>query len=95
MISTIIYLAKNQEVKKQIIAHFEQITYDQNIEIVSFGSMVLRNACSYFKENGGDFEDLLQCFCAEKEECCAIYTNDLKFPKLKVPVKNYGDFDIF
>lgn len=94
MISTIIYLIKDKEDKKLTISNFEKFTYDTNIDIIPFGVMVIRNACNYFAQNGGDFEDLLQYFCAEKEDCVAIYTNDVKFPKLKVPVKTYGDFDI-
>jgi len=39
-------------------------------------------------------KNILQYFCAEKEECLAIYTNDLKFPNLKIPVKRYGEFNI-
>lgn len=94
MISTIVYLTKDKEAKKKIIESFEQITFDVNIEIASFGSIVIRNACNYFIKNGGDYEDLLQYFTAEKMECCAIYTRDLQFPKIKIPVKSYGDFNI-
>ncbi len=95
MISTIVYIArKDKEAQAILIANIEKITYDPNIEICNFGSMVIRNACSYFLHNGGDYEDILQYFCAEKEGCSAIYSNDLGFPKLKIPIKTYGDFDI-
>jgi len=95
MISTIIYIVnKNQEAQQILVSYFEKFTYDPNIIICSFGTNVIRNACNYFLEYGGDFEDILQYFCAEKEECLAIYTNDLKFPTLKIPIKRYGEFNI-
>lgn len=95
MISTIVYLVrKNQNAQKALVQVFEQITYDSNIIICSFGEMVIRNACNYFLKNDGDFEDILQYFCAEKEGCSAIYSNDKGFPKLKIPVKRYGDFNV-
>lgn len=95
MISTIVYLVrKNQAAQRALVQVFEQITYDSNIIICNFGEMVIRNACNYFLRNNGDFEDILQYFCAEKEGCCAIYSSDMGFPKLKIPVKRYGEYDI-
>ena len=85
---------KDKEAQSILVSNIEKITYDPNIEICHFGEMVIRNACSYFMQNGGDYEDILQYFCAEKEGCSAIYSNDLGFPKLKIPIKTYGDFDI-
>ncbi len=95
MISTIIYLVrKDKEAQRALITNFDEITYDSNIIICSFGEMVIRNACNFFLKNGGDFEDVLQYFCAEKEGCCAIYSSDMGFPNLKIPVKRYGDFNV-
>ncbi|WP_162165542.1 type II toxin-antitoxin system VapC family toxin [Campylobacter fetus] len=91
MISTIAYILKKENLDK--FTHFlKSIALDKDFEIISFGVSVINMACDYYNNNRGDFEDYLQYFAAEKENCVAIYTMDKEFPQLKIPVKRYGDF---
>lgn len=92
MLSTIAYLArKNLTHQQSVIEFLKKINLDSNFCVAHFGQSVVNMACDYFLKNGGDFEDYLQYFCAEKENCIAIYTMDTKFPHMKIPLKRYGD----
>ena len=67
----------------QFYDYISKITLDPKILICSFSDSVIRSACQMCQAYDGDFEDYLQYFCAEKEDCCAIYSMDKKFPNLK------------
>lgn len=91
MISTIAYILKKENLDK-FTYFLKSIALEKEFEIVSFGVSVINMACDYYNNNKGDFEDYLQYFTAEKENCIAIYTMDKEFTQLKIPVKRYGDF---
>lgn len=90
MISTIAYiLKKNSLGLKNFISFLKDITLHNNFVIASFGSSVVNMACNYFELNNGDFEYYLQYFCAEKENCEAIFSMDSAFPNIRIPVMKY------
>lgn len=91
MISTIAYILKKENLDK-FTYFLKSIALEKEFEIVPFGVSVINMACDYYNNNKGDFEDYLQYFTAEKENCIAIYTMDKEFTQLKIPVKRYGDF---
>lgn len=94
MLSTIAYILKDNKLENFIL-FMKEIILNEKFKIASFGSFVIYEASNYFIHNKGDFEDYLQYFCAQKEECCAIYTMDKKFPQLTaIPIKHYGDFNL-
>lgn len=90
-ISDVIYICRNSEKLNEIIEAIENFTFDNSIIIANFGTQVIRNACSFYRKNSGDFEDYLQAFCAEKENCVAIFTSDVNFPAIKIAIKKYSD----
>ena len=95
MISTLVYILKKTNIDMmQFYNYLSKITLDPKILICSFSTSVIRSACQMCQSYNDDFEDYLQYFCAEKENCCAIYSMDKKFPNLKIPVKRYGEIDI-
>lgn len=93
MISTIAYLIDKDKLPA-LMSFFKNTITNPYFDIVSFGSSVINMACDFYLQNKGDFEDYLQYFCAEKENCTAIYTMDKNFPNLKIPIKRYGDTNI-
>lgn len=88
-LSDIVYICRHSLAIGTIIQTIHDFTFDNSIIVASFGFQAIRNACSLYSKNGGDFEDYLQYFCAEKEECSVIYTSDKDFPVLKIPVRGY------
>lgn len=91
MISTIAYiLKKNSLVLNNFLSFLKDVTLRNNFVIASFGLSVVNTACNYFEINNGDFEDCLQYFCAEKENCEAIFSMDSTFPNIRIPVMKYG-----
>ncbi|WP_297880822.1 type II toxin-antitoxin system VapC family toxin [uncultured Campylobacter sp.] len=87
-LSDIAYICRNSDIDA-LISIFEELTFEPSIIIASFGVQAIRNACSRYKRYKGDFEDYLQYFCAEKESCVVIYTSDVNFPQIAIPVKGY------
>ena len=87
-LSDIAYICRNSDIDA-LINIFEELTFEPSIVISSFGIQAIRNACNLYKKYKGDFEDYLQYFCAEKESCVVIYTSDVNFPQIAIPVKGY------
>lgn len=87
-LSDIAYICRNSDIDA-LINIFEELTFEPSIVIASFGIQAIRNACNLYKKYKGDFEDYLQYFCAEKESCVVIYTSDVNFPQIAIPVKGY------
>lgn len=86
MVSTIAYLIKKENLNN-FTHFFKNYCLEKNFNIAPFDISVINMACNYYN-NQGDFEDYLQYFCAKKENCCAVYTTNKKFPNLKIPIKN-------
>ncbi|GAB0173585.1 PIN domain nuclease [Helicobacter trogontum] len=100
MISTIFYIfkknSKEQKEAEKLINCFQTINNNPKyFKITNFGQDVINKACQNFLNKGGDFEDYLQYYCAEKEKCRFILTSDKKFLKLnmEIPIKNYDELD--
>lgn len=92
IISTIFYLnRKNNTTLNVIVSDLKSFEISPYFEIVNFGMECRINAYNHFLEYSGDLEDLLQYFCAKKENCAAIITQDGGFPKLDIPVLNYDN----
>lgn len=88
-INDLIYICRKMPNLDILIEAIESFTFDSSLVIASYGVQAIRSACGLYLKQKGDFEDYLQYFCAEKEECVAIYTSDKDFPKLRLPVLGY------
>ena len=88
-ISDIIYVCRNSDKLSKIIEVIEDFTFDSSIIIATYGQQVIRNTCGLYKRQAGDFEDYLQYFCAESQDCAAIYTMDKDFPRMRIQVREY------
>ena len=94
IITNVVYNCKNRELA---VRFFLDIMSDEKFQIVNFGYEVIKYASKLYIKNGvfsnkADFEDKLQYFCALKNGCSKIYTDDKSsFPKLDLPL--YGSDD--
>lgn len=75
MLSTVYYIVKN---KKAVLSFFQTII--QQWHVVAFGQKVISSAINYCLNNeGADFEDALQCFCAIENKCDLLISHDRNF----------------
>lgn len=82
MLTTIYYIAKNKE---RVLAFFQVILKEWRVE--PFGLDSVEEATRRCQEEPGlDFEDLLQCLCAQKSGCAFLVTNDQSFCDCGFPV---------
>jgi len=85
MLSTIYYIVKE---KRAVLDFFEVVLKEWSV--VPFGLDVIDSAIKLCKkENNIDFEDALQCLCALKNGCTAIYTSDKSFVDCGIEVIGY------
>jgi predicted nucleic acid-binding protein len=84
ILTTVYYVAKE---KDRVVAFFRTIL--KRWRILSFGGEVIADALAYAAEHRCDLEDTLQCFCAAKEECEMIVTEDSDFTACGVDIMNY------
>lgn len=76
MLTTIYYIAKD---KPRVLAFFQTIM--DMWSVVSFGEEVIRAAIERCQQASTaiDFEDVLQCLCAQAHHCDCLITNDAGF----------------
>lgn len=60
---------------------------DEAFMVISEDKETQLQALQYVKDTNTDYEDILQYFCAKKNGCIQIITNDKYFPKLDIPIK--------
>lgn len=87
MLSTIYYIVRE---KQQVLDFLSIILQEWNI--VSFGEDVIKQAIKYVRQNGGDLEDALQCFCAKRYGCDILLTSDKKFVNCGIELLSYDEF---
>ena len=98
IITTAIYALRQNKKALKILADFlSEIKNLSDFAVVPFGYETITNAAESYIMNGGDFEDILQYFCAMQNDCQAIYSNDKNFPEIDIPIKrtnpNLNDFN--
>ncbi len=86
MISTIYYILKGNS---KVLLFFKDVLDRWNI--VSFGRSIIKQSIEFSMDNGGDLEDVMQCFCANKYDCILL-TNDKKFVNCGVEIIDYDGF---
>lgn len=95
ILTNVVYSSKN--LKKEAVEMFDFMNNSKIFEIVYFGKDVINLANRHYLSqnnftNKNDYEDTLQYFCALKNRCERIYTDDISnFPKLDIPL--YGSDD--
>lgn len=95
ILTNVVYNSKN--LKKEAVEMFDFMNNSKIFEIVYFGKDVINLANRHYLSqdnftNKNDYEDTLQYFCALKNRCERIYTDDISsFPKLEIPL--YGSND--
>ncbi|WP_276710939.1 type II toxin-antitoxin system VapC family toxin, partial [Campylobacter rectus] len=97
IIATAIYALRQNKKALKILADFlSEIKNLSDFAVVPFGYETITNAAEFYIMNGGDFEDILQYFCAMQNDCRAIYSNDKNFSEIDIRVKrtnpNLNDF---
>ncbi len=97
IITTAIYALRQNKKALKILADFlSEIKNLSDFAVVPFGYKTITNAAEFYIMNGGDFEDILQYFCAMQNDCRVIYSNDKNFPEIDIPIKrtnpNLNDF---
>lgn len=90
ILTNVVYNSKN--LKKEAVEMFDFMNNSKIFEIVYFGKDVINLANHHYLSqdnftNKNDYEDTLQYFCALKNRCVQIYTDDISnFPKLDIPL---------
>lgn len=90
ILTNVVYNSKG--LRKQAVEMFDFMNNSQTFIISPFGKHVINKSNSYYLSQGiftnkGDYEDILQYFCALQNNCERIYTNDKSnFPKLDLPL---------
>ena len=97
IITTAVYaLRQNKKALKTLADFLSEIKTLSDFAVVPFGYETITNAAEFYIMNGGDFEDILQYFCAMQNDCRVIYSNDKNFPEIDIPIKrtnpNLNDF---
>jgi predicted nucleic acid-binding protein len=87
MLSTVFYI--NNE--KRITLDFFNSIQDSWM-ISSFGKNVIKDSIDLSIKNNIDFEDVLQCLCAKKNNCDALITNDNYFYDCGLKIKTASEF---
>lgn len=88
--TNIFYNLKNNRL--EAVNFIRIVNSSKYFEIVGFGRDTIEKATSYYLSkndlsNKNDFEDILQYFCALKNSCKVIYTDDKSnFPRLEIPL---------
>jgi len=97
IITTAVYALRQNKKALKILADFlSEIKNLSDFAVVPFGYETITNAAEFYIMNGGDFEDILQYFCAMQNDCRVFYSNDKNFPEIDIRVKrtnpNLNDF---
>lgn len=85
MLSTIYYINSD---KDYTLIFFEKLISKWNI--VPFGQKIISDSIAFCMKTGSDFEDTLQCFCANHHQCDLV-TSDKKFVDCGVKIWSYDD----
>jgi predicted nucleic acid-binding protein len=85
MVTTLYYISQDKEAT---LAFLEHIVYE-DWEVVPFGTELLKNATQRAMKEACDLKDTLQCFCAAKEGCEMIVTEDRSFVACGIKVLDY------
>jgi len=81
IITTVYYIAQ-KTVERNTLLEFINFL-NKNFIILSFDNHVIDEAIKNCLENSTyDFEDILQAFCAKRNNYKTIITNDKRFPKI-------------
>ncbi len=87
MLSTIFYINKN----KQKTLNFLKVILDK-WEVVSFGTVLIKEAVDIAMQNNLDLEDLLQCLSAKNNGCEILITEDKGFFDCGVEIMSVEEF---
>ncbi len=87
MLSTIFYIRKNP---RQVLSFYQYVL--THWKVVPYGVVLMQEAVRRSLENDLDLEDMLQCFCAKKEGCAIVVTEDKKFVDCGIEVVDYKRF---
>jgi len=87
MLSTIYYIHKDKSHTLEFLGTIKEIW-----TISSFGKDVINRAIEVSLRKQLDFENVLQCLCAKKNECDMLITNDNKFYDCGINVYSSKEF---
>ena len=87
MLSTVFYI--NNE-KKTTLNFFN--TIQNNWVISPFGKDVVESSINLSIKNNLDFEDVLQCLCAKKNNCDVLITSDKYFYDCGIKIQTANEF---
>lgn len=73
--------------KNQLAIEFLKIENEEMFEVIQESKKLRIETNKFCVENGTDYEDTLQYFCAKNSKCELIISNDKDFPKLNLPIK--------
>ncbi len=88
MLSTLFYISND---KSRTLDFFENVIFI-DWHVLAFGRDVIRQATKLAKQLDLDLEDLLQCFCAKKNSCEILISNDKKFHNCGLEIIGVEDF---
>ena len=87
MLTTIYYIAKN---KKVALSFLKNIVDDWRV--LAFGMQVVERGIDLSLKHELDLEDVLQCLCANENDCKMLITNDKQFYDCGLPIQKVNEF---
>ena len=88
MLSTLFYISKNREKTLKFFNNVVMIDWT----VLPFGNDVITDAIEFSLNKKLDLEDLLQCFCAKRNGCDILITNDKSFYDCQMEIGSCKEF---